>query len=215
VRLANFSLGLGIGRRLGLASYLARPKKPVRWWTRIVMDRETEAYVRRLDYRSMAALEISGKKWADFGFRSYRRVGWPDYDWSAGTVEGTYDFIVAEQVLEHLERPVAALTNAHAMLAEDGLLLVTTPFLIRIHEYPIDCYRWTPHGLRQLLMECGFRHVETGAWGNRRCVRANFGEWVEYVPWRHSLRNESAYPVVVWAFAWKRARDGDAGREVP
>ena len=175
-------------------------------WTRVVMDRETEAYVRALDYRSMNALEISGKKWANFGFGSYRRVGWPEYDWCSQTVDGTFDIIIAEQVLEHIEQPAAALRNAHAMLADDGVLVITTPFLIRIHEYPLDCFRWTQHGLRVLLNDCGFADVATGAWGNRRCVQANFEKWVDYVPWRHSLRNEPNFSVSIWAFARKGER---------
>src|SRR5215831_14892716 len=77
----HLNLGLGIGRRLGIADYLSRPAKPARHWARIVMERETKAYVRALDYRSMTALEISGTGWTDFGFRSYRRASWPEYDW--------------------------------------------------------------------------------------------------------------------------------------
>jgi SAM-dependent methyltransferase len=199
---ARLNLGLGIGRRLGIAAYLSPPPKPARRWARIVMDRETEAYVRTLDYRSMAALEISGKKWAEFGFRSYRRVNWPDYDWCNEVVDDTFDIVIAEQVLEHVTQPATALRNAHTMLKPDGLLLVTTPFLVRVHEYPIDCYRWTRLGLEQLLHESGFPKVETGQWGNRRCVRANFKQWVEYRPW-HSLRNEPDFPIAVWAFARK------------
>ena len=171
------------------------------------MDRETDTYMRALDYTSMRALEISGKKWADFGFGSYSRAQYPEYDWCAGPLDETYDVIIAEQVLEHLTRPAAALRNAHAMLEPGGLLLITTPFLVRIHEYPTDCYRWTPFGLEQFLNESGFPLVETGSWGNRRCIRANFSEWVTYVPWRHSLRNEPNFPIHVWAFARKGATD--------
>jgi Methyltransferase domain len=110
--------------------------------------------------------------------------------------------LIAEQVLEHVASPAAALRNTHAMLADDGVLVLATPFLIRIHSLPFDGWRWTPDGLRRLLNECGFAHVQTGSSGNRRCVRANFDKWVEYKPW-HSLRNEPLFPVVVWAFARK------------
>jgi SAM-dependent methyltransferase len=170
-------------------------------WARVVMDRETDRYIRGLDFPSLQALEISGSKWATYGFRTYRSAKYPAYDWCAGPLDEKFDIILAEQVLEHLPNPRAALQNAHAMLHPGGLLVVTTPFLIRIHEYPIDCSRWTPLGLRHLLNECGFPNVETGAWGNRRCVRANFSQWARYIPWRHSLRNEVNFPVVVWAFA--------------
>jgi hypothetical protein len=48
------------------------------------------------------------------------------------------------------------------MLNRGGILVVTTTFLIRIHEYPIDCSRWTPLGLQHLLRQCGFLSIETG-----------------------------------------------------
>jgi SAM-dependent methyltransferase len=170
-------------------------------WARVIMDRETTRYVRSLDVPSLDALEISGRNWAAFGFRSYRSVDYPEYDWCAGPLEQTFDIILADQVLEHVTNPAAALRNARAMLEPGGVLVLTTPFLIRVHDYPIDCSRWTPLGLQHLLRECGFASIETGSWGNRDCVRANFGHWARYVPWRHSLRNEPNFPVVVWAFA--------------
>jgi SAM-dependent methyltransferase len=170
-------------------------------WARVVMDRETDRYVRALDFRSLDALEISGSKWATLGFGTYRSAKYPEYDWCAGPLDERFDIILVEQVLEHVTNPRAALQNARSMLKPGGILVVTTPFLIRIHEYPIDCSRWTPLGLKHLLNQCGFPNVETGQWGNRRCIRANFSHWVRYVPWRHSLRNEANFPVVVWAFA--------------
>jgi SAM-dependent methyltransferase len=157
--------------------------------------------VRTLDFGSLDALEISGSKWATFGFATYRSAKWPEYDWCGGTLNATFDVIIAEQVLEHVPYPRVAIQNAREMLRRDGLLVLTLPFLIRIHEGPIDCSRWTPLGLTHLLNECGFASVETGSWGNRSCVRGNFRRWARYVPWRHSLKNEPNFPVVVWAFA--------------
>ena len=39
-------------------------------WARVVMDRETEKFVRSLDYSSMDAVEVAGNKWERFGFGS-------------------------------------------------------------------------------------------------------------------------------------------------
>jgi SAM-dependent methyltransferase len=170
-------------------------------WARVVLDREVKAHLDGLDRSSLRALEISGIYWANAGWRSHRTASYPEYDWCTGPLDDTFDIVIAEHVLEHVARPAAALRNTHAMLAPGGLLVVTTPFLIRIHEAPIDCTRWTPFGLEQLLNECGFPIVETGSWGNRRCVKANLGRWARYKPWRHTLHNDPACPVVVWAFA--------------
>jgi len=173
-------------------------------WTRVVMDRATAALVRGLPCQNLDVLEISGNKWQGFGFRSYRQVDYPAYDVSEGPLaEGAFDLVIAEQVLEHVLRPLSAVSHVRRMLKPGGAFLVTTPFLLRIHDAPVDCTRWTETGLRFLLADAGFDsgNILTGSWGNRACVRANFRTWRRWVSWLHSLRNEPDFPVVVWAMA--------------
>jgi hypothetical protein len=92
------------------------------------------------------------------------------------------------------------------MLNPGGVLLVTTPFLIRIHEEPNDCSRWTETGMKYLLAECGFdlAHIKTGSWGNEACVKANLPGWVTWKERIHSLENDRRFPIVVWCFAENR-----------
>jgi len=113
--------------------------------------------------------------------------------------------IIAEQVFEHLLWPYRAGKNIYKMLNSKGYFLITTPFLIRIHDYPTDCSRWTETGLKYLLAECGFNleSIQTGAWGNRACVVANFARWEVYNPSLHSLENEPDFFLSVWAIAQK------------
>lgn len=175
-------------------------------WLRVVMERETDRFVRTLDYRAMHALEISGAKWARFGFASYRSADYPEYDWCQRPLaEGAFDIVIAEQVLEHVLWPYRAVKHAYQMLKPGGVFVVTTPFLIRIHNYPIDCSRWTPLGLRYLLAEGGFPldDVDAGAWGNRACIKANFSRWKWWNRRTDSLRNEPDFPIAVWAFGRK------------
>ncbi len=89
------------------------------------------------------------------------------------------------------------------LLRPGGSLMVTTPFLIRIHAQPHDCSRWTEVGMRQLVLGAGFAddNVETGSWGNRACVIAHLEDWVRYKPLPHSLESDPRFPIVVWAFA--------------
>jgi SAM-dependent methyltransferase len=175
-------------------------------WLRVVMDRETDAYARSLAVASMDALEISGDKWKSFGFRSYRSVDFPQYDICEGPLaHERFDFIVAEQVLEHVLWPYRAVRHLYQMLRPGGVLIVTTPFLVRVHDYPIDCSRWTELGLKYLLAEAGFEldKCRTGSWGNRACVKANFDRWRHWLPWWHSLKNDQSLPLSVWAFVTK------------
>jgi SAM-dependent methyltransferase len=176
-------------------------------WIRVVMDRATDEFVRSLPVDRLHALEISGTKWRETGFATYRSVSYPEYDVCAGVVaDEAFDIIIAEQVLEHVLWPYRAVKNIYRMLRPGGVFVVTTPFLVRKHAHPIDCCRWTELGMKHLLAEGGFPidEIQTGSWGNRKAVRANFNAWKNWVPWLHSLKNEPDFPVVVWGFAWKR-----------
>lgn len=175
-------------------------------WCRIVMNRATRDWVAALDPSRLKALEISGCAWESaLPFRSYRAVFFPEYDVCAGPLDETFDLVLAEQVFEHLLWPYRAGRHIHQMLNLGGHLLITTPFLIRVHDYPVDCTRWTELGLKHLLAECGFpmENIRTGSWGNRACVIANFTQWPNYEPEIHSLENEPDFPLVVWALAQK------------
>lgn len=179
-------------------------------WARIVMNRETRRMVERLSPGELDVLEISGgssSRWSEPGlFGTYTSAEYPDYDVCDGPLrESAFDLVIAEQVFEHLLWPYRAARHVHQMLRPGGYCLVTTPFLLRVHDSPNDCSRWTELGLRHLLAEAGFdlSAIKTGSWGNRACVLANFDAWEAYRPDEHSLKNEPDFPVVVWALAGK------------
>jgi SAM-dependent methyltransferase len=176
-------------------------------WSRVVMNRSTEQFVRSLDPRSLDALEISGDRWKGLPFRSYRSIDFPQYDLCAGPLASqNWDIILLDQVLEHVVSPAKAVRNIWTMLRPGGVFVNTTPFLIPIHEHPIDCSRWTETGIKHFLADNGFPldGIQTGSWGNRHCLIANLsGRWPAYIPLLHSVKNDPRYPVVVWAFAHK------------
>lgn len=175
-------------------------------WARIVMDDTTDRFVRGLDVQRLDVLEISGDKWGSLPFRSYSSRFYPDFDiCDIAAPTQQYDLIIAEQVLEHVLWPYRAVKNIYSLLRPNGVLVVTTPFLLRVHPCPHDLTRWTEEGMRYLLAEAGFilDNIETGSWGNRACVIGNFRKWAPWVSWYHSLKNEPLFPVVVWAFARK------------
>jgi Methyltransferase domain len=112
--------------------------------------------------------------------------------------------VICEQVLEHVVDPWKAAENLRALCAPGGHVIVTTPFLVRVHELPqyamYDYWRFTPRGLRLLLEHAGLRVDTVDAWGNRTNVVANLHHWSAR-RWWQSLRNEQDIPVQVWAFA--------------
>ena len=71
---------------------------------------------------------------------------------NSGTLAAdSFDFILCTEVLEHTLDPFAAVDEMHRLLAPGGLLMASTPFNFRIHGPLPDCWRFTEHGLRQLL----------------------------------------------------------------
>ena len=178
-------------------------------WTRVVMNEATRGLVESLRPERLRALEISGFHWVDVGFKSYTRTSFPEYDVCAGPLPHKYDIILADQVLEHVLWPYRAGRNIHEMLEPGGYFLVSVPFLIRVHNSPTDCTRWTEVGLKHFLAECGFplEAIRTDSWGNRDCVIESFK--MTATPYRkriHSLRNEPDFPIHVWALAQKRGQ---------
>lgn len=172
-------------------------------WSRVVMRDACAAMLQVLPFERFEVLEISGRKWSDFGFQHYQTVDFPAFDICQEALPHTFDLIIAEQVFEHLRYPYRAGRNVLQMLKPGGYFLISTPFLVKVHHMPIDCTRWTELGLKYFLEECGFplETIQTGSWGNRDCIIANFDEWVMYDPARHDLRDEPDFPYHVWALA--------------
>ncbi|MBE9046886.1 methyltransferase type 12 [Pleurocapsales cyanobacterium LEGE 10410] len=177
-------------------------------WARTVMKQECFKLLAELEPAKLNALEISGQQWEKLGFRSYTQMHYPEFDICKERLPQTFNVIIADQVFEHLLWPYRAGKNVYDMLEPGGYFLITTPFLIRIHNVPVDCSRWTETGMKHLLAECGFPLdlIKTSSWGNRKCVEANLKtwpkRWTQY-GWYKPLHNESKYPIVVWALAQK------------
>lgn len=174
-------------------------------WARTVLYRECFKLVQELKPSELDVLEISaGKIWQPLGFRSYTEANYPEFDVCSMALPKQFDLVIADQVFEHLLWPYRAGRNVYEMTKPGGHFLVTTPFLIKMHEVPVDCSRWTELGMKHLLAECGFpiEKIRTGSWGNRACVKANFNGWARQ-GWFNSLENEPEFPVSVWALATK------------
>jgi SAM-dependent methyltransferase len=178
---------------------------PSEHWQRLVLNQAVDRHLEALDPSRRTAVEISGGAHAWRPWKGYVRLDYPEFDICAPLGERhIYDVVICEQVIEHVSDPSAAASNLRGLCTLGGHVIVSTPFLVRVHELPMygmpDYWRFTPRGLRTLLERAGL-HVDTiGSWGNRSCVVGNFDHWPAYRRW-HSLRNEPDLPVQVWAFA--------------
>jgi SAM-dependent methyltransferase len=180
-----------------------------RHWQRAVLNQAVDAHIASLDPTTCVAAEISGDTHAGKSWKEYVSLMYPEFDVCAPLEDPRlYDVVICEQVLEHVPDPWAAASNLRAMCAPNGHVIVSTPFLVRVHELPLfamgDYWRFTPRGLRTLLEGVGLQVDTVGSWGNRACVIGNLDRWAARRPW-HSMRNEPDFPVQVWAFARNRA----------
>ncbi|MHB2211704.1 methyltransferase domain-containing protein [Methylobacterium sp. CM6257] len=173
-------------------------------WVREVMYAECFDFISKLGAQNLDALEISaGNQWNDkFRFKSFTGTEYPEFDICTDTLDEKFDLIIADQVFEHIPFPLRATKNVYSMLRPGGHFIIATPFLLRVHNIPIDCSRWTETGLSYLLQEGGFSKddIQTHSWGNRACVVANFTGWKKR-GFFGSMRNEPNFPVMVWAYA--------------
>ena len=80
--------------------------------------------------------------------------------------------------------------------------LISTPFLQKIYDFPVDCSRWTPLEMKYFLSEAGFPidAIQSGSWGNRSCEGPTSApsHFPYYNPIVHPLDNEEIFPVQVW-----------------
>jgi len=176
-------------------------------WLRVVSHEASMNMIQNISTELSSVLEISGNRWENYFKKlNYKSMYYPEFDiQKINSFSNTYDLIIIEHVLEHLIFPFKAMKNIYSLLNNNGYVLIITPFLVKIHNAPQDCTRWTETGMKYFLVECGFRkeNIVTGSWGNRSCVKANFNKWIKFNPLFHSLVNDPEYPITIWAFAQK------------
>ena len=69
------------------------------------------------------------------------------------------DVIISIQVLEHLPEPWKVLAEFHRVLKPGGLLFISCPQAVELHQIPYDFFRFTPFGLKSLLSTYGFETI--------------------------------------------------------
>ncbi|RUV09765.1 methyltransferase domain-containing protein, partial [Mesorhizobium sp. M1A.F.Ca.IN.022.04.1.1] len=148
-------------------------------WLRIRQIEAFTAFLEAANRKSRDVIEISpgwNRYWRAM-CPNYRSVDFPEFDICRDRTDEQFSIVIADQVLEHVQRPLAAAANIHAMTKQGGWAMVATPFLFRVHARPHDYNRWTPAGLKQVMIEGGFAEndVQVFGWGNKACARAHIG----------------------------------------
>ena len=118
----------------------------------------------------------------------------------------TYDFVVLDEILEHVSRPWVAVEEIRRILKPGGTLITSSPFMIAVHKVPEDYWRFTKDALHILLEN--YSTVETHSWGNPGAVTylmngmmVTTQEAIEAGAF--DLTNVEKYAIDVWAYATK------------
>jgi len=75
--------------------------------------------------------------------------------------DNSFDLVIMMEVLEHVKEPKKALSEIYRVLSHNGKLIMSTPFILGIHDEPYDYYRYTKYGLEYLLSDYKIEIQET------------------------------------------------------
>lgn len=184
--------------------------------TRYSMYRRLAEVGPRLPFRTGSVLSIShSEKLAEvLGITpaTLTQADYPDHTFlDLRFPDASFDFVVADMVLEHVEgNPQQAVDEARRVLRDGGISILTSVFDFPVHNYPGDFWRFTPDGLA--LLHRGFSEIiAVGGWGNPRVWEVlKDGMFIHGVPhasWhpyhRIATHNDPSRPICVWIVARK------------
>jgi SAM-dependent methyltransferase len=118
----------------------------------------------------------------------------------------TYDFVVLDEILEHVPRPWVAAQEVRRIIKPGGTLITSSPFMIAVHKVPEDYWRFTEDALHVLLED--FSMIETHSWGNPGAVTYLMNGMMVTTQeaidtGAFDLTNVPKYAIDVWAYATK------------
>jgi SAM-dependent methyltransferase len=122
-----------------------------------------------------------------------------------------FDFVVSDQVLEHVEgNPQLVFRESLRLLKPGGIAVHATCFIYPIHESPSDFWRFTPDCLKYLARDFS-EILNVGGFGNRGIWILDFLGLL-YFPVPHArwhplhivaTKNNLRWPTVTWIVARK------------
>jgi SAM-dependent methyltransferase len=71
----------------------------------------------------------------------------------------SYDVVLAANVLEHVRKPWVWIRELARIVRRDGYVVTINPVSWPYHEYPVDCWRAYPEGMKALFDEAGLQVV--------------------------------------------------------
>jgi len=115
--------------------------------------------------------------------------------------------IICLSVMEHVKDIVSFARNVESLLDQDGMLILSVPFVWEIHAYPDDYWRFTPGAVEILYPGVAFDpvlsclHTDTGKHAPLSDVRDDMNKFVKmiYKPSRPGNTIESRLRIMTYS----------------
>jgi SAM-dependent methyltransferase len=198
-----------------------RNNKTWRWegkdFPRVIALLEFERYVVKYNFNIDKLLAINGSSDPEFNYLAGRIKTIYESNYEADTVRGDlhsldlpindFDFVMANQTLEHIYNPQQCLKNIKKHMKERGYLYINVPACNAPHSEPFHFFTgYTPMGLAAAAYQAGFKILEIGQWGNEEYLvklwTRNPG-WSDYTQLSNPGLNEIHNPVITWGLFQK------------
>ncbi|WP_020596176.1 class I SAM-dependent methyltransferase [Spirosoma panaciterrae] len=101
--------------------------------------------------------------------------------------DASYDFVLSNQMLEHVRYPERVIAEMSRILKPGGLLFLTAPQTWEEHEVPHDYHRFTQYAMKAYAAEYGFEVLEIKPQGGRFIVIGHFLAWSIPTLFKHHL----------------------------
>ena len=125
---------------------------------------------------------------------------------------GSFDYVISDQVIEHLTDPFKAVNESCRILRKNGIAIHTTCFINPIHFGPLDYWRFSTDALK-ILCKPFSKIIQSDSWGNWPTVlicliggKLRFAEVPEtkFSPFNMLARfNQPKFPIVPWIITQK------------
>lgn len=99
-----------------------------------------------------------------------------------------FDTVICTQVFEHIPKPWLAVKEINRILKNDGICIVTAPFIQASHADPHDYFRYTTEGMKSLFEGEGFEIIEYGGYGKIASTFLDFIKMIWFSPYKKSVR---------------------------
>lgn len=113
--------------------------------------------------------------------------------------DATFDVVFCTEVMEHVPEPGDFLAEIHRVLRPGGRLVMTTPFMVPLHEDPWDFYRYTRYGIVHLLSKARFGDIAITVFGDTVAVLITLLVQVQLRIW-HMVSRRVRWPAIysIW-----------------